>query len=629
MSRLLVPVVLVGVVLAGLIGVNIVSAAEVPEECSTSGATLREARTAYAASCTLPRIDCDPIAGTWYCSSRVIGAAAPGGVSAADVGASQISHEAVMPPTTAQPSSTTTAPPPSPPPVDPPTPAPPAEAPTAPTDTKPPTLPQPSTPDPGDTTTTTAPAETTTTSSSVATTATTAPAPPAAACGVVAIEAESLPVNGAWKVVADARASGGRYITWEGLSHERNNSRPADIISTDIRIEVPGSYRFTWAMRQPDGVESDKANDSWLNVPDADRFGPDSGGSYGGFIKVFGNSTGSFAYKGTADVNHKKSTISIEFDRAGTYTLQIAGRSHGHQIDRIVLHHESISRNNAIAGRGGDCGQMSTPATTTTAPATTTTTAASAPSGSCAANTSGTANRSKDLISLHYDHAPDRDDGHATVAGREVASAVGFTPWVIGGAYGADNARTYNSASERVMDATWGANGWVNAHADWNGAVRRTADRWQRTLDACGDIWIAEGGQSDLSADVVRELTRRMPGLDTTARIHLVQHSDWNEEKALDADLAYVKANTDYIRIPDGNRGGNGTADLNDERYSGPFLDAARQGDHAAGWAAAFDYYDPERARLDFSDTVELLHILGIGTNQVNGINDFARTFMN
>ncbi len=41
-------------------------------------------------------------------------------------------------------------------------------------------------------------------------------------------------------------------------------------------------------------------------------------------------------------------------------------------------------------------------------------------------------------------------------------------------------------------------------------------------------------------------------------------------------------------------------------------------------WNAAFEYYDPRR-RLDFSDTGELLNILGLGEV---GIHDFAERFL-
>ena len=604
-----------GALIAVLIGVTVASADRTAAECVVSGDTLAEARDSYASSCQVPRVDCDPIDDVWFCSSRVIGDAAPGGVTAAEAGASEIGDGNATIVVTAPP-------PPEEPPAsaaDPTDPTPTDPAPTDPSTTDAPTPTEaPVTTEAPDTT----PAPTTTAAP------TTTPAPTTAgSCSVVTIEAETLALTGDWSVLSDSRASGGQYITWEGLSAERNNGSPDDVISTDITIGRAGSYRFTWAMRQPDGVESDKANDSWLNFPDADRFGPTGGGSYGGFIKVFGNAKTNFGYAARADVNHQKSTIAIDFDRPGTYTLQIAGRSHGHQIDRIVIHHQSVSQADAIAGRDTGCDQVTTTTVFRSPPETAPAPSPSPAPATCSANSSGTANLAKDLISLQYDHAPDRDDGHATVAGLEVADELGFTPWVIGGAYGADNASRYNPGSEAVMDATWGPNGWQDAHNDWPGVVRRTADRWQATLEACGDIWIAEGGQSDLSADVVRELRNRMPSLDTEARIHLVQHSDWNERNALDADLAYVRANTDYIRIEDGNNS-NDTADLNVESYRGAFPQTALDGPHGDGWAAAFDYYDPVAARLDFSDTVELLHIVGIGTDEVDDIESFADRFM-
>ena len=171
---------------------------------------------------------------------------------------------------------------------------------------------------------------------------------------VVIVEAEDLPVTGDWKVVNDADASGGQYIVWEGLSEGRNNGSAddGDIISTSIDITTPGTYSFKWLMRQPSGVESDKGNDSWLYFPDATRFGPkDTNGSYGTFIKVYGNAAnGDFVYSGTADVNHAHTQIAVEFAQAGTYTMEIAGRSHGHEIDQIILFGESLSVNAAAAG---------------------------------------------------------------------------------------------------------------------------------------------------------------------------------------------------------------------------------------------------------------------------------------
>eukprot|EP00903_Cladosiphon_okamuranus_P020895 g19188.t1 len=172
-------------------------------------------------------------------------------------------------------------------------------------------------------------------------------------CKIVIIEAEDLPVWGDWEVVSDPAASGGKYIVWEGLSEEKNNQSADDgnIISTTIYIPAAGTYYFRWLMRQPSGVESDKANDSWLYFPDATRFGPkDTNDSYGNFVKVYGRARGEFAYSGTADVGHSRTQIEIEFAQAGEYTMKIAGRSHGHEIDQIILFDESLSITEAAAG---------------------------------------------------------------------------------------------------------------------------------------------------------------------------------------------------------------------------------------------------------------------------------------
>ena len=167
------------------------------------------------------------------------------------------------------------------------------------------------------------------------------------------IEAETLDVYGSWKKVDADEASGGAYITWEGLEPEENNrsAEDGDIISAMVEIPAAGTYSFKWRMRQPSGVASDRGNDSWLYFPDAARFGPEgTSEEYGGFIKVFGNAVDEFKYSGTADVNHKKTQIAIEFDSAGSYEMQIAGRSHGHQIDQIMLYADTLSVNDAAEG---------------------------------------------------------------------------------------------------------------------------------------------------------------------------------------------------------------------------------------------------------------------------------------
>ena len=229
----------------------------------------------------------------------------------------------------------------------------------------------------------------------------------------------------------------------------------------------------------------------------------------------------------------------------------------------------------------------------------------------------------QDLISLHYDHAPDRDDGHATVAALAVVRSLGIVPHVVSGAHGTGNASQYQPEAEVVMRAAWGS-AWVDANGNRQSAVNATASRWLNTLLNGGDIWVAEGGQSDLTAAVVRSINNSNPSINARNRIHVVQHSRFNESNANQSDLRFTQSNTDYILIADGNDD-NATADLN--MRSDRFVQLARNSQFSSAWNAAFSYLDPN-FKLDFSDTVLLLHILGIGRDQIATVDDFGAVFI-
>lgn len=230
-----------------------------------------------------------------------------------------------------------------------------------------------------------------------------------------------------------------------------------------------------------------------------------------------------------------------------------------------------------------------------------------------------------DLISLHYDHAPDKDDGHSAAADRTILQTLYGKEWLakhavaVSGAYGL-NAKTFNPASDAVMRAAWDdCGGWLAAHGHWDHAVAELAKRWEKTLRAGGDIWVKEGGQSDITADVLKRLQSNMPDLDTTKRVNVVQHSKWNEDQTTPAALRYTKTNARYVKIPDAN------AYLNVVGGNRDFQQAAtRHASFGPAWRAAFAYYDPDH-RLDFSDTGELLHILGLGKLS---FDDLAQRFL-
>lgn len=602
------------------------------EECRASADTLGAARAAYARDCVQPRVDCDPIEGRWICSSRQIGNASPKSNNR-PTGDDRPDGDDSTTTTTAPATSTTGSPTTTPPNTAPPTTAPPTTGPAT-------TLvsedacvaygnnlpdaqatydrecdeprvdcdpvgdrwmcaserigdgqpdPNPSTTVPGPGTTTPQPP-------------TTISQPNGGAC--VVIEAESLGLVGDWKRRTDADASGGAYITWEGLSHERNNGSPDDVITTSITISQAGTYRFVWAMRQPSDVESDKANDSWVNFPNAARFGPTSGGSYGGPVKVFGNGKGSFAWAAKADQSHVKSDVSIDFSRPGTYTMQIAGRSHGHQIDKIVVYRDSVSRSDAINGRCGG----SNPS----------------PQPDPDPNPTGTLGRfdlAKDILLCNYDSKPDEDDLHA-VAGlgtmlRDPRIA-GIDYHCTAGAYGRQGGTFLDEP--RLFDLAFGDN-WASAHTNRDRAVDIAADKAIAALDAGGDVWVTEAGQSDVTARIVKQIKAERPAVNTNQRVHVVQHSDWNENQTTPADLTYVRNNTQYNKIADGNSANNGTPQLktNSSGYWSRAKSDAQVGalwteaDAAARRGFAVDWNNESivGGGMDFSDTVEPMYVFG------------------
>jgi hypothetical protein len=230
----------------------------------------------------------------------------------------------------------------------------------------------------------------------------------------------------------------------------------------------------------------------------------------------------------------------------------------------------------------------------------------------------------KDLISLHYDYAPDKDDGQSAAADRSMLQTLMSQEWIkhhtvaVSGTYGL-NKDTFNKQSDNVMDAVWGDVGWIAANDDWQAAVEALTDKWLKIINNGGNIWIKEGGQSDMTADVIKRIVRTDSNLKIQDRIFVVQHSDWNEEQTTPEALAYVKNMATYIRINDANRY------LNIKGGDVVFVKAAlAHPNYGKYWKAAFDYYPPTE-RLDFSDTGELFHILKRGEL---GVNAFKEHFL-
>ncbi len=240
----------------------------------------------------------------------------------------------------------------------------------------------------------------------------------------------------------------------------------------------------------------------------------------------------------------------------------------------------------------------------------------------------GRFNTATDVLSAHFDHGPDPDDGHAAAAAYVIQQETGIGMVVVGGTTGVYSASRYLPESESLMRNIWGQQ-WLDAHGSRQASIEQAARRWVAALAAGGDVWVAEGGPSDFTAAVVRLIRNQYPEFNTRSRVHVVQHSKWNEDHALAEDLNFVRGNTDYIRIDDGNDP-NATADLRQDGSSSitqAFVQTARASRYQNVWNHAFNYLNPND-KLDFSDTVEILYVLGIGTNVVSNVTGFGQYFL-
>lgn len=223
-----------------------------------------------------------------------------------------------------------------------------------------------------------------------------------------------------------------------------------------------------------------------------------------------------------------------------------------------------------------------------------------------------------DLISLHHDFAPDPDDLQAIIANRELLDEHDVDYVVVAGTLGYRFSELVPGSISHTRSLFPEA---LDAFGDHANSVQRVASLFQATLATGNSVWIAEGGPSDFTSDVIRELQkRRVTGL---KRIHVVQHSDWNRNQTNPVKLNHVQHKASWIRIEDGNHS-NATAGLKSGQGGHAFKRNALNSLYSAQWDFALTSIDQ---KVDFSDTVELLHILGISKSAVPSPDGFAERF--
>ena len=546
-----------------------VRAADAGGACTVRADTLGEARRAYAARCELPRLDCDPVDGRWACSSHRIGASAPGRAAAPAAPAAPLTPSA--PSTPATPTRLSGA-----------------------CEVSAPTLPEAigryasrcadarRDCDPvdgawtcasyrlgaGSPGATGAPAPAT---PAPARPAPTTPTTPPAASGTLRIEAESATPSAGWQREGD-------YLIWRGRPDRYNLSSRGDDANIAYTLTVPSAGRYRFTMRSAaleGGNPAEPPNDVWVTFGQVP------------WTKAYMPRDRAWHVAAVGERGGRHSPELLESDLpAGPVTVTISGRSTGHAIDWLRL--------DRVGGAS-----------------------APAPVSDPVADPSG------DLLVLHFDSSYDPDDLQAMVASRVILDRHPERDVMV-----VNGTRSYRhdgvvpgslELARSLFPAT------IDALGDRQ-AENKVAAAWQLTLEAGHRVLVAEGGPSDFTARVLKILRSR--DVRNLRDIRVVQHSHgWNEDNTHPDNVRLVESLTSYVRIDDGNRP-NGTPDYhelpNEKGYAfRRRAEASRYGQH---WHTAFEALKLGRhpRSVDFSDTVELLHLLGLPTSHAPDVTGFA-----
>lgn len=401
------------------------------------------------------------------------------------------------------------------------------------------------------------------------------PEPQEPSGAVLTVQVEDAPVNGDWRFVQSPAGyeGSGAYI-WIGRNNFFLTEAGDSVLAYEMQIETAGQYEVRVRShidfgpgQTPESVRNDLNNDVFLRV---------NGGAW---TKVSHQTRGVWA-------NTNPLTVSLP---RGAVSVQLSGRSQYFVVDSITA----------------------TPVE----------------------ETPPINNSQSDLYALHYDVCPDPDDIQAMVANHMVTDKLGL-PNVLGviGTCGREIASRYDDDGELLFNQLHPDG--LNAATNYSGSVVAAANQWEETLNAGFRVLVAEGGQSDFTADVVRRIPSSL-----RSAITVVQHShgngSYNEGFTSDANLAFLINNVNYVRVDNGNVGGNNTANLASWQHGlqdpDPFIDVVLDSKYSRYWVAAFNELSPYcrpqsyQCRIDFSDSVELLYLVG-DTTTTNILN-FANTY--
>ena len=257
-----------------------------------------------------------------------------------------------------------------------------------------------------------------------------------------------------------------------------------------------------------------------------------------------------------------------------------------------------------------------------------------------------TFNKQTDLLLANFDLKPDEDDIMAAAA---LACMLkhpdldGVNFYAVAGAYGDQDHLFITAGVPDYYNLLFGEENtnWTNAHAYWDESVKRIKNKVIPVLNAGGQVFVQEAGQSNITYDVLQAvLADGMDLVTIKKQVIIVQHSRYNENNTTPTELEWLKAHTIYKKIDDGNTDDNETPGYRTK--DNKWLDIAKSTNNPNKasrkiWTAADEICDAWEGEwtnkwiaaggIDFSDCVENWFIFNLA-KQADDIESFWNRYV-
>ncbi len=150
--------------------------------------------------------------------------------------------------------------------------------------------------------------------------------------GIALWEAESIPVQGEWKLEQQVKGySGNGYYNWKGADYFK---KPGNgILRYKVKVSKAGNYQFLFRTKNTFEI-SGEHNDSWVQLPSGENVAGEEPLNKD-WVKVFQSQHRKWSWQART-VDHVDRPIRVYLE-AGVHEVLLSGRSHGHAIDRIAL----------------------------------------------------------------------------------------------------------------------------------------------------------------------------------------------------------------------------------------------------------------------------------------------------